>query len=537
MAKHLQFTEEEKPPEKTPTAPPTKKKPPKHIDKLEQKSARHHERLTDAQAALPKKKVITRKLVYDEQKRKVAADGSASVKGAGKVKSKLRFEPETIPIGEAKWNQPKKRGIPQQAVGSIRTMAVNKAHAKVYQVEHENVGTKAAHRGELMGESAYRSTKRGAQKAYRHHKNRPYRKVSKLEAKTIKVDGKLNHRKAMQTGKPKFKSNPLSRMAQKRTIKRNYAAAKKSGQVAKKSAGMTAKLSKLATAIVRKNPKVWLVVGLAGLIVLLVMAIVSMSVVLFSGGGGFLGSLFYVADYADIDDASTLWTELEVDLRIYLYGLEGEFDLSAINHDPFELMAFLTAMYGEFQFSEVEASLRALFDEKYQLIDGTLHVTPLADLLYVRMSEEQWRHFNILLLSRGMRQFVGSPFDFDWLPYVSSGYGWRVHPISGERSFHTGIDIALPTGTEILAGFDGTVTRVAYDADGYGNVVVIDNGNGVQALYAHCYVVFVSEGQRVSAGDVIATVGSTGNSTGPHLHMEVIRNGRRLNPIFFTSIA
>ena len=94
---------------------------------------------------------------------------------------------------------------------------------------------------------------------------------------------------------------------------------------------MTAKLSKLATSIVRKNPKVWLVVALAGLIVLLVMAIVSMSVVLFSGGGGFLGSLFYVADYADIDD----WTELEVDLQLSFDG-----DTSAIGHDPFELMAY-----------------------------------------------------------------------------------------------------------------------------------------------------------------------------------------------------
>ena len=274
--------------------------------------------------------------------------------------------------------------------------------------------------------------------------------------------------------------------------------------------------------------------GLAGLIILLVMAIVSMSVVLFSGGGGFLGSLFYVADYADIDDASILWTELEVDLRIYLNGLEGEFDLSAIDHDPFELMAFLTAMYGDFTFAQVEPTLRTLFDEQYQLIDSTLHVTPPTDLLYARMTEEQWRHFNILLLSRGMRQFVGSPFAFDWLPYVSSGYGWRVHPISGERSFHTGLDIAQPTGTEILAGFDGTVTRVAYDAEGYGNFVVMDDGEGVQALYAHCYAVFVYEGQRVSAGDIIATVGSTGNSTGPHLHMEVWREGRRLNPIFFT---
>jgi murein DD-endopeptidase MepM/ murein hydrolase activator NlpD len=117
---------------------------------------------------------------------------------------------------------------------------------------------------------------------------------------------------------------------------------------------------------------------------------------------------------------------------------------------------------------------------------------------------------------------------------MTSRYGYRICPIEGGKRFHAGIDIAPPLGTEILAGFDGVVANVGYDANGYGNFVVIDNGAGVQALYAHCDAVLVSQGQRVSQGDVISTVGSTGASTGPHLHMEIVRNGRRLNPIFFT---
>jgi len=170
---------------------------------------------------------------------------------------------------------------------------------------------------------------------------------------------------------------------------------------------------------------------------------------------------------------------------------------------------------------------------EWRVLHVTLQTTPLTLLLFNRMDSDQRQHFNILMASRGARQFVGNPFDRNWLPHVSSRYGYRIHPIHGDKRFHWGIDISLPTGTEILAGFDGTVTSVGYDADGWGNFVVIDNGEGVQALYAHCHTVLVSQGQSVTEGQVIATVGNTGASTGPHLHLEVIRHGRHLNPLFF----
>jgi len=202
--------------------------------------------------------------------------------------------------------------------------------------------------------------------------------------------------------------------------------------------------------------------------------------------------------------------------------LDAEHD---IDHCPFELIAYLTAVHGEFTFAEIEPVLRELFDEAVY--------TPFAELIRTRMTDEQYGHFELLMLTRGARQFVDSPFSFDWLPFVSSRFGYRMHPINGQRSMHSGLDIALPLGTEILAGFDGVVAHVGYDPNGYGNYVVIES-DGLRTLYAHCHVVFVQPGQPVSQGDVIAAVGSTGNSTGPHLHLEVFRNGVRLNPIFFT---
>lgn len=95
---------------------------------------------------------------------------------------------------------------------------------------------------------------------------------------------------------------------------------------------------------------------------------------------------------------------------------------------------------------------------------------------------------------------------------------------------HTGLDIAAPKGTPIKAAAAGKVTYAGNAGDGYGNYVVISHGNGVQTVYAHCSKLLVSKGQQVSQGEVIAKVGSTGNSTGNHLHLEVRKNGIAYNP-------
>jgi hypothetical protein len=148
------------------------------------------------------------------------------------------------------------------------------------------------------------------------------------------------------------------------------------------------------------------------------------------------------------------------------------------------------------------------------------------------MTPEQAQHYNILMQSKGSRQYLANVFDFNWTPFVSSYYGYRVHPISGLKNYHKGVDIGVPTGTEIRAGQDGVATT-GYDAGGYGYYVTIENADGLVSKYAHCSELLVSNGQSVAIGDVIALVGSTGNSTGPHLHLEVLKNGQYLNPIYF----
>lgn len=132
-------------------------------------------------------------------------------------------------------------------------------------------------------------------------------------------------------------------------------------------------------------------------------------------------------------------------------------------------------------------------------------------------------------------QFVGGVFAWP-VPGFSIGsgagsrFGYRIHPITGRNTFHSGIDIPAPSGTNIVAANGGVVTFSGWNG-GYGNCIIIDHGGGYATLYAHNSANLVRVGDRVERGQVIGRVGSTGNSTGPHLHFEVLRNSRAVNPM------
>ncbi|TBR59416.1 peptidase M23 [Westiellopsis prolifica IICB1] len=113
---------------------------------------------------------------------------------------------------------------------------------------------------------------------------------------------------------------------------------------------------------------------------------------------------------------------------------------------------------------------------------------------------------------------------------TSSSFGWRVHPILGYRRFHAGQDFAASYGSTIRAANSGTVIFAGWYG-GYGKAAIIDHGNGITTLYAHSSELYISEGQTVKRGQAIAAVGSTGLSTGPHLHFEVRKNGTPVDPM------
>src|SRR5579884_2622883 len=113
---------------------------------------------------------------------------------------------------------------------------------------------------------------------------------------------------------------------------------------------------------------------------------------------------------------------------------------------------------------------------------------------------------------------------------ITSGYGWRIHPIFHTREFHTGIDIAAPWGTPIQAAADGTVLFAGW-MRGYGMLVILDHGNGLSTTYSHLSSYSVHVGEHVQRGEVIARIGSTGWSTGPHLFFEIRENGDPIDPL------
>lgn len=113
---------------------------------------------------------------------------------------------------------------------------------------------------------------------------------------------------------------------------------------------------------------------------------------------------------------------------------------------------------------------------------------------------------------------------------ISSPYGWRMHPTLGINKFHNGVDMAAPKGTNILAAYSGEVVAAAYNST-MGNYVMMNHGNGVYTIYMHASKLCVSEGDIILEGEKIAEVGSTGRSTGPHLHFGVRKDGQYVNPM------
>ena len=113
--------------------------------------------------------------------------------------------------------------------------------------------------------------------------------------------------------------------------------------------------------------------------------------------------------------------------------------------------------------------------------------------------------------------------------FNSSSYGWRIDPFNGNKAFHEGLDFSAEIGTPIYASAGGIVTAAERTPD-YGNIVKVDHGSGLETRYAHASKLMVKVGDRVEKGQLLALVGSTGRSTGSHLHYEIRLNGNALDP-------
>ena len=133
------------------------------------------------------------------------------------------------------------------------------------------------------------------------------------------------------------------------------------------------------------------------------------------------------------------------------------------------------------------------------------------------------------LSSFELRKALGELFIYPIHGRLTSPFGYRSDPFTGARSFHSGVDLAAPTGTSVKATLDGRIAETGFNRI-YGNYVIITHDRGYQSLYGHLSAIYVKRGQYVTQGAVVGAVGNTGYSTGPHLHLSIYKNGSLINP-------
>ncbi len=514
----------------------------KKYNKAVRRTERADRRVEQAQMKLPAKRRLHMERQPDE--------------ASGKMKRRLRFEEEVLP----EYRRP---SLLSRGAGAVKMAAVIKLHSKIREYERDNVALESAHKSELVAEQ-------GVGRVLRWERNRrrakPYRTLRKAQQKAARAHTDLAWQTALRDNPELQRKNALAKWVQKQKIKRKYAqAAHEAKQSAKFTQNVLTATGKIARAIAQyaaAHKAVFLAVAMLALVVMFFATGLTSCTAMLSGFQSSYISASYMADEGEICQSDLYYTEKETDLQIDIDNTEENYpgydeyryNIGEISHNPYELLGYLSTAFNAFTFAGVQSEIDRIFSEQYTLTrevivetryddDGdpydwyvlqtTLTVRPLSAVAQSHLSPgEQTDRYGVYMQTYGNRQAFGNPFDFSWLGNVSSGYGWRVHPISGEKSLHRGIDLAVAQGTPILAVQDGRVVS-AGDAGSYGLCVVIEDDKGYQSRYAHCSSLNVSAGQEVKRGDVIAAVGSTGNSTGPHLHLEVMLNGEYLNPYFF----
>ena len=327
-----------------------------------------------------------------------------SPKGLKTKKSKFRMESEQEKISksklrmerrEDKLNRARKkldgkkprgpRGPVRRALGAAGWNVHGFVHGKIYEVEHENVGTEGAHQSELVGEAALRHGTRYVKKRIREH---PARAVQKAEAQVIKARADYQFRVAAQEN-PELTKNAVTRYWHKQKLKKQYAkqarqAAKQTAKQGAKAAGKTAaateKLAERAVAFVKRHPVGALIALACVVLVLSLQSCASSLITLGNAAAGAVGATTYPAQDGDMLGAEAAYCSLEAELQHYLDTYESthdydeyHFDLDAIEHDPYVLVSILSAWHeGEWTLADVQPTLQMLFDRQYTLTENVV---------------------------------------------------------------------------------------------------------------------------------------------------------------------
>ena len=545
----------------------------KKLDRLQSKAEKAGKKTEAARKKIPKTKEYSFERVFDEKTGKAKYVLTA-------VEKEKQFKPDS-PV--------------KVVAGRVGAEYSNFAHGKVAEVEKENSAVEGAHKTEQTTEDVYHFVKRNHKSGLQRKKE----KVAKLEKKQFKKEVNFRYQKFLEENpemQEQTLKKQMQKRLQKQRIKREYARARRAGQAAKntkeaaaKSANFITKVAKKIQEIASRNVSLLVTIGIFALLLIMIMTAISSCGAMFSDGMSTTLAGSYMSVPAEIDAADLAFSELEMELQKEINSIETDYqdydeyryNLDAIGHDPFVLISYLSAVHTEFTASEVQSEIESLFEEMYELIlnpttetrtrtvtktgtrtvtdpvtgeeteeeyeyeeeeeytvtilEVTLTATDLGVVVAGHMNEEQKEIYALYNETHGLTQQFYTPLNLYWYSYVSSYYGYRINPVTGQEQFHRGVDIAVPTGTTVLAAMDGTVTTATYDAS-YGNYVVIEDSNGYCTKYAHMDTLNVSAGQTVTHGTTIGTTGNTGSSTGSYLHIECLYNGEYYNPLFYFDV-
>ena len=300
------------------------------------------------------------------------------------AESKLRMEKRGEQLDKAKkklakQKPPKKSGPVKKAGRAAGATVHGYVHGKLYEVEHENVGTESAHRSELVGEAALRSTSRYVKKQIREH---PAKAVQKAESRHIKATADYQYRATVEAHPEMQKGGAVSRYIQKQKIKRQYAkqareAAKQTAKAAEKTAVTTEKLAARAVAFIKRHPVGVLLFLACFLLLVLMQSCMSSAVTIGNGVVGAIGASTYAAEDADLRGAEAAYCGLEAELQDYLDSYESthdydeyHFELDDIEHDPYVLLSIISAIHeGAWTVDEVQGTLQMLFEKQYILTE------------------------------------------------------------------------------------------------------------------------------------------------------------------------
>ena len=303
------------------------------------------------------------------------------------AESKLRMERRGEKLDAARKKLAKQKPLkpkgPVRRVAGVAGRGVHGfVHGKIYEVEHENVGTEGAHRTELAGETVLRHGTRFVKKQIREH---PARAVRRAESRHTKATADYYYRKTVEEHPEMQESGAVSRYLQKQKIKRQYAkqareAARQTAKAAEGTASVTGKLAEKVSAYIKEHPGGLLLLLAAFLLLVVLQSCMSSLVTVGNGVAGAIGASTYAAEDADLLGAEAAYCALEDELQRYLDTYtrthdydEYHFDLDTIEHDPYVLLSIVCALHeGEWTLDEVRGTLQMLFDRQYILTEDVV---------------------------------------------------------------------------------------------------------------------------------------------------------------------